>query len=151
LKVIIGYPSKEEEKIIIRQNMNGYRPPISSIVTPQEVKEAQAIVEKIYIDEKIENYIVDIVFASREPQTYGLGDLNDIIAYGASPRASIALALAARGHALLQGRAYVLPQDVKDLAPDVLRHRIVLSYEAEAEGIDADDVIQKLLSQLRTP
>ena len=115
LKVIIGYPSKEEEKIIIRQNMNGYRPPISSVVTPQEVKEAQAIVEKIYIDEKIENYIVDIVFASREPQKYGLGDLNDIIAYGASPRASISLAKASKAYAFLKGRGYVIPEDVRGM------------------------------------
>lgn len=151
LKVIIGYPSKEEEKIIIRQNMNGYRPPISSIVTPQEVKEAQAIVEKIYIDEKIENYIVDIVFASREPQKYGLGDLNDIIAYGASPRASISLAKASKAYAFLKGRGYVIPEDVRAVCHDVMRHRIGLTYEAEANNIGADEVITNILDKVQVP
>ena len=151
LKVIIGYPSKEEEKIIIRQNMNGYRPPISSVVTPQEVKEAQAIVEKIYIDEKIENYIVDIVFASREPQKYGLGDLNDIIAYGASPRASISLAKASKAYAFLKGRGYVIPEDVRAVCHDVMRHRIGLTYEAEANNIGADEVITNILDKVQVP
>ena len=151
LKVIIGYPSKEEEKIIIRQNMNGYRPPISSVVTPQEVKEAQAIVEKIYIDEKIENYIVDIVFASREPQKYGLGDLNDIIAYGASPRASISLAKASKAYAFLKGRGYVIPEDVRAVCHDVIRHRIGLTYEAEANNIGADEVITNILDKVQVP
>lgn len=151
LKVIIGYPSKEEEKIIIRQNMNGYRPSISSVVTPQEVKEAQAIVEKIYIDEKIENYIVDIVFASREPQKYGLGDLNDIIAYGASPRASISLAKASKAYAFLKGRGYVIPEDVRAVCHDVMRHRIGLTYEAEANNIGADEVITNILDKVQVP
>ena len=151
LKVIIGYPSKEEEKIIIRQNMNGYRPPISSVVTPQEVKEAQAIVEKIYIDEKIENYIVDIVFASREPQKYGLGDLNDIIAYGASPRASISLAKGSKAYAFLKGRGYVIPEDVRAVCHDVMRHRIGLTYEAEANNIGADEVITNILDKVQVP
>ena len=151
LKVIIGYPSKEEEKIIIRQNMNGYRPPISSVVTPQEVKEAQAIVEKIYIDEKIENYIVDIVFASREPQKYGLGDLNDIITYGASPRASISLAKASKAYAFLKGRGYVIPEDVRAVCHDVMRHRIGLTYEAEANNIGADEVITNILDKVQVP
>ncbi len=151
MKVIIGYPSKEEEKIIIRQNMNGYRPPISSVVTPQEVKEAQAIVEKIYIDEKIENYIVDIVFASREPQKYGLGDLNDIIAYGASPRASISLAKASKAYAFLKGRGYVIPEDVRAVCHDVMRHRIGLTYEAEANNIGADEVITNILDKVQVP
>ena len=151
LKVVIGYPSKEEEKIIIRQNMNGYRPPILSVVTPQEVKEAQAIVEKIYIDEKIENYIVDIVFASREPQKYGLGDLNDIIAYGASPRASISLAKASKAYAFLKGRGYVIPEDVRAVCHDVMRHRIGLTYEAEANNIGADEVITNILDKVQVP
>ena len=151
LKVIIGYPSKEEEKIIIRQNMNGYRQPISSVVTPQEVKEAQAIVEKIYIDEKIENYIVDIVFASREPQKYGLGDLNDIIAYGASPRASISLAKASKAYAFLKGRGYVIPEDVRAVCHDVMRHRIGLTYEAESNNIGADEVITNILDKVQVP
>ena len=151
LKVIIGYPSKEEEKIIIRQNMNGYRPPISSVVTPQEVKEAQAIVEKIYIDEKIENYIVDIVFASREPQKYVLGYLNDIIAYGAAPRASISLAKASKAYAFLKGRGYVIPEDVRAVCHDVMRHRIGLTYEAEANNIGADEVITNILDKVQVP
>lgn len=151
LKVVISYPSKEEEKIIIRQNMCGNRQQITPLVTPQEVKEAQAIVEKIYIDEKIENYIVDIVFASREPQKYGLGDLNDIIAYGASPRASISLAKASKAYAFLKGRGYVIPEDVRAVCHDVMRHRIGLTYEAEANNIGADEVITNILDKVQVP
>ena len=128
LKVIIGYPTKEEEKIIIRQNIVSQRQSVLPVVSPAEVREAQSIVEKIYIDEKIENYIVDIVFASREPQKYGLNDLKDIISYGASPRASISLAKASRAYAFLKGRGYVIPEDVRAVCHDVMRHRIGLTY-----------------------
>lgn len=151
LKVIIGYPTKEEEKVIIRQNIVGYRQPIVPVVTPQDVKEAQAIVEKIYIDEKIENYIVDIVFATRDPQSCGLVDLKDIISFGASPRASISLAKAARAYAFLRGRGYVIPEDVRAVCHDVMRHRIGLTYEAEANNIGADEVITDILDKVQVP
>ena len=151
LKVIIGYPTKEEEKIIIRQNIVSQRQSVLPVVSPAEVREAQSIVEKIYIDEKIENYTVDIVFASREPQKYGLNDLKDIISYGASPRASISLAKASRAYAFLKGRGYVIPEDVRAVCHDVMRHRIGLTYEAEANNIGADEVITDILDKVQVP
>ncbi|MCH5222482.1 MAG: MoxR family ATPase [Muribaculaceae bacterium] len=151
LKVVIGYPNKEEEKSIIRQNIVGELDPIVSVIKPSEIIEVQKIVEKIYIDEKIENYIVDIVFATREPSKYGLKDLASIISYGASPRASISLALASRAYAFLQGRGYVIPEDVRAVCHDVMRHRIGLSYEAEANNISADEVITAILDKVAVP
>lgn len=151
LKVVIGYPSKNEEKEIIRQNIHGVKSPIMPVVTPGEILEVQKIVERIYIDEKIENYIVDIVFATREPGKYGLQDLESIISYGASPRASISLALASRAYAFLQGRGYVIPEDVRAVCHDVMRHRIGLSYEAEANNIGADEVITAILDKVVVP
>lgn len=148
LKVVIGYPSKEEEKIIIRQNISGGRTPIAPVIKPEELVEAREIVEKIYIDEKIENYIVDIVFASRQPAKYGLEDLQSIISCGASPRASISLALAARAYAFLKGRGYVIPEDVRAVCHDVMRHRIGLTYEAEANNISADTVITEIIDKI---
>ncbi len=151
LKVVIGYPKKEEEKAIIRQNIYGTPEPIKPVVSPQEILEVQQIVQKIYIDEKIENYIVDIVFATREPGKFGLSDLESIISYGASPRASISLALASRAYAFLQGRGYVIPEDVRAVCHDVMRHRIGLSYEAEANNITADEVITAILDKVVVP
>lgn len=151
LKVVIGYPNKEEEKAIIRQNIHGTQSPINPVVNPAEIIEVQKIVEKIYIDEKIENYIVDIVFATREPAKFGLQDLDSIISYGASPRASISLALASRAYAFLQGRGYVIPEDVRAVCHDVMRHRIGLSYEAEANNIGADEVITAILDKVVVP
>ena len=151
LKVVIGYPNKEEEKAIIRQNITSYAVPVSPVIEPQEIVEVQKIVEKIYIDEKIENYIVDIVFATREPSKFGLSDLSSIISYGASPRASISLALASRAYAFLQGRGYVIPEDVRAVCHDVMRHRIGLSYEAEANNIGADEVITAILDKVAVP
>ena len=151
LKVVIGYPNKEEEKSIIRQNITSQSIPISPVIRPSEIVEVQKIVEKIYIDEKIENYIVDIVFATREPSKYGLTDLASIISYGASPRASISLALASRAYAFLQGRGYVIPEDVRAVCHDVMRHRIGLSYEAEANNINADEVITAILDKVAVP
>lgn len=151
LKVVIGYPNKEEEKIIIRQNIKGTQEPVNPVVDPKEIIEVQKIVEKIYIDEKIENYIVDIVFATREPSKYGLADLQSIIAYGASPRASISLALASRAFAFLQGRGYVIPEDVRSVCHDVMRHRIGLTYEAEANNISTDEVITEILDKVVVP
>ena len=151
LKVVIGYPNKEEEKSIIRQNIAGELSPVYPVVKPNEIIEVQKIVEKIYIDEKIENYIVDIVFASREPSKFGLKDLESIISYGASPRASISLALASRAYAFLQGRGYVIPEDVRAVCHDVMRHRIGLSYEAEANNISADEVVTAILDKVVVP
>ena len=151
LKVVIGYPSKEEEKSIIRQNIRGALEPVKAIVTPEEILEVQKIVQKIYLDEKIENYIVDIVFATRQPAKFGLPDLQSIISFGAAPRASISLALASRAYAFLQGRGYVIPEDVRAVCHDVMRHRIGLSYEAEANNINADEVITDILDKVAVP
>ena len=151
LKVVIGYPTKEEEKQIIRQNIAGALEEVRPVVSTKDVLEVQKIVQKIYIDEKIENYIVDLVFATRDPQKFGLADLQGIISYGASPRASISLALASRAYAFLQGRGYVIPEDVRSVAHDVLRHRIGLSYEAEANNISADDVVTSIIDKVEVP
>ena len=144
LKVIIGYPKKEEEKLIIRQNISGRKIDIKPVLQPSEIIEAREIVQKVYIDEKIERYIVDIVFATRFPQDYGLGELKEMISFGASPRASISLALAARAYAFLKQRGYVIPEDVRAVCHDVLRHRIGLSYEAEANNMTAEEIISSL-------
>ena len=146
LKVIIGYPKKEEEKLIIRQNISGRKIDIKPVLQPSEIIEAREIVQKVYIDEKIERYIVDIVFATRFPQDYGLGELKEMISFGASPRASISLALAARAYAFLKQRGYVIPEDVRAVCHDVLRHRIGLSYEAEANNMTAEEIISEILS-----
>ena len=151
LKVVIGYPSKEEEKVIIRQNITNEKKEIRPLLKPEEILEAQRVVEKIYIDEKIERYIVDIVFATRFPAEYNHNDLTTIIAFGASPRASISLARAARSYAFLRGRGYVVPEDVRAVAHDVLRHRIGLTYEAEANTITADEIISEILDKVEVP
>ena len=144
LKVIIGYPKKEEEKLIIRQNISGRKIDIKPVLQPSEIIEAREIVQKVYIDEKIERYIVDIVFATRFPQDYGLGELKEMISFGASPRASISLALAAQAYAFLKQRGYVIPEDVRAVCHDVLRHRIGLSYEAEANNMTAEEIISEI-------
>lgn len=151
LKVVIGYPTKQEEKQIIRQNIRGALDAIRAVVSTLDVLEIQKIVNMIYIDEKIENYIVDIVFATRNPESCGLNDLEGIIAYGASPRASISLALASRAYAFLQGRGYVIPEDVRAVCHDVMRHRIGLTYEAEANNISADEIISSILDKVQVP
>ena len=151
LKVVIGYPSKEEEKIIIRQNISREKKEIRPLLKPEEILAAQEIVEKIYLDEKIERYIVDIVFATRFPADYNLNDLASIISFGASPRASISLARAARAYAFLRSRGYVIPEDVRAVCHDVLRHRIGLSYEAEANNITPDDIISEILDKVEVP
>ena len=151
LKVIIGYPTKEEEKIIIRQNIAGTRTTVQPLLKPEEVIEAQKVVEQIYVDEKIERYIVDIVFATRFPADYGLGDLTGIISFGASPRASISLARAARAYAFLHQRGYVIPEDVIAVSHDVLRHRIGVTYEAEANNITTDEIITEILDKVQVP
>lgn len=151
LKVVIGYPTKEDEKLIIRQNISPRREEIKPLLRPEEVLEAQKIVEKIYLDEKIERYIVDIVFATRFPADYNLKDLTNIISFGASPRASISLARAARSYAFLRQRGYVIPEDVRAVCHDVLRHRIGLSYEAEANNITTDEIISEILDKVEVP
>ena len=151
LKVIIGYPKKEEEKLIIRQNISGRKIDIKPVLQPSEIIEAREIVQKVYIDEKIERYIVDIVFATRFPQDYGLGELKEMISFGASPRASISLALAARAYAFLKQRGYVIPEDVRAVCHDVLRHRVGLSYEAEANNMTAEEIISEILNKVEVP
>lgn len=151
LKVIIGYPSKDEEKQIIRQNINGEKKEVRPLLRPEEIIEVQKIVEKIYLDEKIERYIVDIVFATRNPADYNLKDLAGMIGFGASPRASIGLARASRAYAFLRGRGYVIPEDVRAVCHDVLRHRIGLTYEAEANNITQDEVISEILDKVEVP
>ena len=151
LKVIIGYPKKEEEKQIIRQNISGQSFELKPVIKPSEIVEARDIVRKVYLDEKIEKYIVDIVFATRFPQDYELKDLKGMISFGASPRASINLALAARSYAFLKQRGYVIPEDVRAVCHDVLRHRIGLSYEAEANNITTEEVISEILNRVEVP
>ena len=151
LKVIIGYPKKEEERLIIRQNISGERAKVQPVLKAEEIIETRNIVRKVYIDEKIERYIVDIVFATRFPQDYGLGDIKDMISFGASPRASINLALAARSYAFLKQRGYVIPEDVRAVCHDVMRHRIGLSYEAEANNVTSEEVISEILNKVEVP
>ena len=151
MKVIIGYPSREEEKLIVRQNIAAIKHNVEALVKPEEILEIRKIVEQIYIDEKIERYIVDIVFATRLRSDYGLNDLTSIISFGASPRASISMAIAARAYAFLKGRGYVIPEDVRAICHDVLRHRIGLSYEAEANNISADEVVSQILDKIAVP
>lgn len=151
LKVIIGYPTKEEEKVIIRQNISREQKELKALLKPDEIIEAQKIVEQIYLDEKIERYIVDIVFATRYPNEYNLNDLASIISFGGSPRASISLAKASRAYAFLRGRGYVIPEDVRAVCHDVLRHRIGLTYEAEANSITADEIISEILDKVEVP
>lgn len=151
LKVVIGYPSRDDEKLIIRQNISPVRVDVKPLVTPAELIDAQKTVEQIYVDEKIERYIVDIVFATRFPAEYGLDDLTGIISFGASPRASISLAKAARAYAFLQHRGFVVPEDVRAVCHDVMRHRIGLTYEAEASNITTDEIISTILDKVQVP
>ncbi|MBR3829961.1 MAG: AAA family ATPase [Muribaculaceae bacterium] len=151
MKVIISYPTKEEEKIIIRQNLSSEQKQITPLLRPEDISEAQKVVEQIYIDEKIEQYIVDIVFATRYPAKSGLKDLANIISFGASPRASISLAKASKAYAFLHGRGYVIPEDVRAVCHDILRHRIGLTYEAEANNITTDDIITSILDKVEVP
>ena len=151
LKVVIDYPKLEEEKLIIRQNINGEKMSVKPIMKADEIIEARKVVRQVYLDEKIEKYIVDIVFATRYPEKYGLKELKDMIGFGGSPRASINLALAARSYAFIKRRGYVIPEDVRAVAHDVLRHRIGLTYEAEASNITADEIVSKILNKVEVP
>lgn len=151
LKVVIDYPKIEEEKLIIRQNIGESRLEIKSILKAEEVLEARKVVRQVYLDEKIERYIVDIVFATRYPEKYDLKDLKGLIAFGGSPRASINLALASRAYAFIKRRGYVIPEDIRSVAHDVLRHRIGLTYEAEASNVTSDEIISKILNKIEVP
>lgn len=151
LKVVIGYPSRNEEREIIRQNINSDKKDIRPLVKPHEIIEAQKIVEQIYLDEKIEKYIVDIVFATRYPKEIGLNDLASMISFGASPRASISLARASRAYAFLNQRGFVIPEDIRAVCHDVLRHRIGLTYEAEANNITSDEIVSTILDKVQVP
>lgn len=151
LKVVINYPKKEEEKQIIRLNLQKSLPEVSPVVTPQEIMDARDIVRQVYIDEKIERYIIDIVFATRFPQDYNIKALKEMIAFGASPRASINLALASRAYAFIKRRGYVIPEDVRAVCYDVVRHRIGLSYEAEANNLTSDEIITEILNSVEVP
>jgi len=152
LKVIIDYPKKEEERIIIRQNLSKSFPSANKILKPSDINRAREVVKDVYMDEKIERYILDIVFATRFPQEYNnLGKFKNMITYGGSPRASISLAMASKAYAFIKRRGYVIPEDVRAVCYDVLRHRIGLSYEAEAENITSVDIITEILNIVEVP
>lgn len=152
LKVKVGYPDKEEERQIIRLNLlDDSFEKINAVATPHEILRAREVVRKVYMDEKIEQYIIDIVFATRRPAEYGLSDLSPLINYGGSPRASINLALAAKAYAFLKRRGYVIPEDIRSVCHDVLRHRVGLTYEAEAENVTQEDIINRILNTVEVP
>ena len=151
LKVIIGYPTLEEEKLIIRENISGNMPKVTPVTTADEILKAREVVNQVYVDEKIEQYVTDIVFATRYPDRYGMPELKDMITFGGSPRASINLARAARAYAFIKHRGYVVPEDVRAVAHDVLRHRIGLSYEAEASKVTSEDIVSKIINKVEVP
>lgn len=151
LKICVDYPSREEERLILDRMAHAEPPPpIQPIITPEQILRARKTVDEIYIDDKIKAYIIDLIFATREPEQAGL-NLQEYIKYGASPRATINLTLAARAHAFMEGRGYVTPQDIKSVAPDVLRHRLLLTYEAEAEELTSDELIRQILAEIPVP
>ena len=151
LKVIIDYPTLEEEKKIMRENLVGGLPQVMPVTTSEEIMRAREVVSQVYIDEKIEQYIADIVFATRYPDRYNLKELSDLITFGGSPRASINLAKAARAYAFIKHRGYVVPEDVRAVAHDVLRHRVGLSYEAEANNVTAEEIVSKIINKVEVP
>ena len=151
LKVLVHYPKKEEERLIIRMNNSGEFPQPNPVVNPEDIVRARGIVREVYMDEKIERYIVDLVYATRTPAEYGLKGLENMISYGASPRASISLCAAAKAYAFIKRRGYVIPEDVRAVCPQVLRHRIGLSYEAEAENLTADQIIEQVINAVIVP
>lgn len=151
LKVIIDYPTLEEEKRIIRENIAGTMPEVRPVTTAQEIINARKVVREVYIDEKIEQYIADIVFATRYPDRYGLKDMREMISFGGSPRASISLAKAARAYAFIKRRGYVVPEDVRAIAHDVLRHRVGLTYEAEASNVTSEEIVSRIINKVEVP
>ena len=151
LKVVVGYPKKDEERQIIRMNNSGEFPKANAVVSPQDIIRARSVVREVYMDEKIERYIVDIVYATRTPAEYGLKDLEGLISYGGSPRASISLALASKAYAFIKRRGYVIPEDVRAVCNEVLRHRVGLTYEAEAENVTPEEIISRVLNAVIVP
>jgi len=151
LKLRVDYPSREEERQILRLHGTSHTPELQPMLKPADILKARGVVERVYLDEKIENYILDIVFASREPEKFGLGDLKPLIVYGASPRATLFLTRAARAWAFLQGRAFVIPEDIRAIGNDVLRHRVIPSFEAEAEERTSDDLVKSILMGIEVP
>ena len=151
LKVVIGYPTIDEEKKIIRENLGASLPEVRPVTTASEIMQAREVVRQVYIDEKIEQYIADLVFATRYPDRYGMAELKDLITYGGSPRASINLAKASRAYAFVKRRGYVVPEDVRAVAHDVLRHRIGLSYEAEASNVTSEEIVSKIINKVEVP
>ena len=151
LKLMVDYPNREDEREVLRRNIQKTAPTAAQMLTPEDIMRARDLVKEIYIDEKIENYILDIVFASRYPQKYNLPKLVNLVSYGASPRATINLALAAKATAFIRGRGYVIPEDVRFVCYDVMRHRIGLSYEAEAESMKSEDIITEILNKVEVP
>ena len=151
LKVVVDYPKKEEERLIVRMNNSGTFPKASPVMKPEDIVRAREVVRDVYMDEKIERYIVDIVYATRTPGDYGLGKLEGLIAYGASPRASISLALASKAYAFIRRRGYVIPEDVRAVCNEVLRHRIGLTYEAEAENVTPENIISEIVNAVEVP
>jgi MoxR-like ATPase len=151
LKIRIGYPSREEELAIMRMNVNRTPAPASAVVTPHDILKAREAVHKIYMDEKIERYILDIVFATRSPKEFNIPNLSQLISYGASPRATISLALGSKAFAFIKRRGYVIPEDVRAICPDVLRHRVAVTYEAEAEEVTSEQIVQEVLNKIEVP
>ena len=151
LKVVVSYPKKEEERLIVRMNNTGEFPKASPILKPEDIIRARQVVKDVYMDEKIERYIVDIVYATRTPQDYGLGKLTNLISYGASPRASISLSMASKAYAFIKRRGYVIPEDVRAVCNEVLRHRIGLTYEAEAENVTTENIIAEVINAVEVP
>ncbi len=151
LKVVVDYPSREEEKLIVRMNNGGEFPSARKVIGPQDIIRAREVVKEVYMDEKIERYIVDIVYATRTPEDCGLASIRNFISYGASPRASISLSMAAKAYAFIKRRGYVIPEDVRAVCPEVLRHRIGLSYEAEAENVTAEQIVEQIINAVIVP
>jgi len=151
LKVIVGYPTRQEERLIMDRMTGAELPRVRPVITPEDLLHAREVVKQIYVDEKIKNYVLDLIFATRYPAQNGLTDLQPLLSFGASPRATIYLIMAARAHAFLRGRGFVTPEDIKQIAPDILRHRIVISYEAEAEEITSADIVQRILDHTEVP
>ncbi len=151
LMLKISYPSPTEEREIMDRNTEGVLDKVNEVIMPADIIRAREVVRSVYVDEKVKEYIINIVFASREPEKYGLKDLKDLISFGASPRATIYLNLAAKAHAFMKGRGYITPEDIKAIGPDVLRHRLLVTYEAEAEEITSDDIVRKIFDAIEVP
>jgi len=149
--VVVSYPKKEEERLIVRMNNSGQFPKAQQVIKPEDIIRARQVVRDVYMDEKIERYIVDIVYATRTPEDYNLANLKDLVGYGASPRASISLSMAAKAYAFIKRRGYVIPEDVRAVCNEVLRHRIGLTYEAEAENVTPEEIIEQVINAVIVP